>query len=30
MIDTWTKEQFLQCMSDLYKEAFGVRPRGVN
>ena len=29
-IDTWTKEQFLQCMSDLYKDAFGVRPRGIN
>ena len=30
VIDTWTKEQFLQCISDLYKEAFGVRPRGIN
>ena len=30
MIDTWTKEQFLQCISDLYKDAFGVRPRGIN
>jgi len=30
IIDTWTKEQFLQCISDLYKEAFGVRPRGIN
>jgi hypothetical protein len=30
MIDTWTKEQFLQVMSDAYKEAHGIRPRGVN
>jgi hypothetical protein len=30
VIDTWSKKEFLQCISDLYKEAFGVRPRGVN
>ena len=30
VVDNWTKEQFLQCISDLYKEAFGVRPRGIN
>jgi hypothetical protein len=30
MIDTWTKKQFLQVMSDAYKEAHGIRPRGIN
>ena len=30
MINTWTKEQFLQCISDLYKDEYGVRPRGIN
>tara|TARA_B100001173_G_scaffold204917_1_gene176723 strand:+ start:733 stop:891 length:159 start_codon:yes stop_codon:yes gene_type:complete len=30
IIDTWSKKEFLQVMSDVYKEAFGVRPRGIN
>ena len=30
VIETWTKKEFLQCMSDLYKEAYGIRPRGVD
>ena len=30
MIDSWSKEQFLQVMSDVYKEFHGVRPRGIN
>ncbi len=30
MIDTWTKKQFLQVMSDAYKEAHGIRTRGIN
>jgi hypothetical protein len=30
IIETWTKEQFLQCISDLHKDAYGVRPRGIN
>ena len=29
-VDTWTKEQFLQCISDLHKEAYGFRDRNVN
>ena len=30
MIDTWTKKQFLQCISDLHKDAYGYRDRSVN
>ena len=30
MIDTWTKEQFLQVMSDTHKTAFGIRPHNTN
>ena len=31
MIDTWTKEQFLQVMSDVVtKKPHGIRPRGIN
>jgi len=30
IIETWTKEQFLQCISDLYKDVYGIRPRGIN
>lgn len=30
VIDSWSKEEFLQVMSDVYKETFGVRPRGIN
>ncbi len=30
IIETWTKNQFLQCISDLYKDVYGVRPRGIN
>jgi len=26
IIDTWNKKEFLQVMSDVYKDAFGVRP----
>jgi hypothetical protein len=29
-IDTWTKEQFLMCISDLHKEVNGYRDRSVN
>ena len=29
-IDTWSKKQILQCISDLYKDVFHVRPRGIN
>ena len=29
IIDTWTKKEFLQVMSDVYKDAYGVRPRGI-
>ena len=30
VIDSWTKEEFLEVMSDVYKDTFGVRPRGIN
>jgi len=30
IINSWTKEQFLQVMSDVYKDAYGVRPRNMN
>ena len=30
IINTWGKKEFLQVMSDAFKEAYGVRPRGVN
>jgi len=30
VIDTWSKKEFLQVMSDAYKDAHGVRPRGIN
>ena len=30
MIDSWTKEQFLQVMSDAHKTAFGIRPHNTN
>ena len=29
IIDTWTKKEFLQVMSDAYKDAHGIRPRGI-
>jgi hypothetical protein len=30
VIDNWSKKEFLQCISDLYKDVFGVRPHGIN
>ena len=30
MVDKWTKEQFLQCISDLHKDAYGFRDRSIN
>lgn len=30
IINTWGKKEFLQVMSDTFKAAYGVRPRGVN
>ena len=30
IINSWTKDQFLQVMSDVYKDAHGVRPHGKN
>ena len=30
VIDSWSKEEFLQVMSDVYKDTFGIRPRGIN
>ena len=29
IINTWTKKEFLQVMSDTYKDAHGIRPRGI-
>jgi len=30
IIRNWTKEQYLQVMSDAHKEVYGTRPRNIN
>ena len=30
VIDSWSKEEYLQVMSDTHKTAFGIRPHNTN